>query len=353
MAILPILPSLPLTGLLLALLPVLCFLGMLLYLESYKLVTQRTVLMLVGLGALQTVLSYFVTAGLLALGHFEFDTFTVFGSPLSEELIKALAVIWLIRSHRIGFLVDAAILGFATGAGFGTAENLYFLHTMPDASIALWIARGFGTAIMHGGATALFAIVSMAMLERKSVFPGQVWLPGLLVAVLLHSGFNELHRHPTLTLLMVLMLVPLLLHLAFKRGEKVVGDWLGRGFDADAEMLELIMSGDFTGSPAGSYLTSLKDRFKGLVVADLLCYLRLSTELTLRAKGVLLMRENGFSVPIDAETHARFVELKYLRGSIGKTGLLALQPMLHTSHSDLWQMFLDDPPARDESTAGN
>ena len=105
-------------------------------------------------------------------------------------------------------------------------------------------------------------------------------------------------------------------------------------------MLELINSGRLSDSPAGRYLHSLKDRFKGAVVADLLCYLRLYTELALRAKGILLMRENGFDAPVDAATREKFTEMRYLEGSIGRTGILALKPMLHMSHKDLWQLYM-------------
>ena len=66
------------------------------------------------------------------------------------------------------------------------------------------------------------------------------------------------------------------------------------------------------------------------MVADLLCYLRLTAELALRAKGILLMRENGFDVEID--------EMAYLEKSIGRTGLLAIRPLVHTSRRDLWQL---------------
>jgi len=126
----------------------------------------------------------------------------------------------------------------------------------------------------------------------------------------------------------------------FARSESAVGDWLGRGFDADAEMLELINSGQLSDSPVGRYLHQLKDRFQGLVVADLLAYLRLYTELALRAKGVLMMRESGFDVPVDEATREKFAELRYLEKSVGRTGLLAIQPMLHMSHKDLWQLYM-------------
>jgi protease PrsW len=32
--------------------------------------------------------------------------------------------------------------------------------------------------------------------------------------------------------------------------------------------------------------------------------------------------------------------MRYLERSVGKTGLLAIQPMLHMSHKDLWQLYV-------------
>ena len=81
----------------------------------------------------------------------------------------------------------------------------------------------------------------------------------------------------------------------------------------------------------GQYLSKLKGRFRGPIVADLLCYLRVYTELALRAKGMLLMRESGFDLPMDEATQAKFAELRYLETSIGRTGLRALEARCGTS----------------------
>lgn len=32
--------------------------------------------------------------------------------------------------------------------------------------------------------------------------------------------------------------------------------------------------------------------------------------------------------------------MTYLEESIGRTGLLAIQPLLHMSHKDLWQFYM-------------
>lgn len=325
---------------LVGLLPVLSFLAALLYLDSYKLLTLRFVIALVACGVAVVGAGYLVNDALLGIVAIDFATFTRYVSPVTEELLKGLVIFALVRSHRIGFLVDAAIAGFAVGTGFALVENLYYLYTRPDAGMGIWIVRGFGTAIMHGGATALFAVMGLARLEQGRSAGVRAFLPGLAVAVVLHSAFNHFFLSPILSALGILLVLPPLLHVAFQRSEKAVGQWLGKGFDADTEMLELINSGRLSDSPVGQYLHEMKAKFHGPIVADLLCYLQLHTELALRAKGILMMREAGFDVPVDEATREKFAEMRYLEKSIGRTGLLAIQPMLHMSHKDLWQLYM-------------
>jgi len=324
---------------LVGLLPVLCFLAALLYLDSYKLVSLRAVVGVVAVGAVVAGASYLLNVRLLAAFPVDFNLFTRYVSPFSEELLKGLVIVALIRTHRIGFLVDAAIAGFAVGTGFAVVENLYYLNTRPDASMGVWIVRGFGTAIMHGGATAVFAVMGLAMVEKSKSMAAAL-VPGFIVAAIFHSIFNHFFLSPFISAIGVAIALPLLLGAVFKRSEAALGQWLGKGFDADSEMLDLINSGGFSDSPIGRYLHELKEKFEGPVVADLLCYLRLYTELALRAKGLLMMRETGFDVPVDDATREKFAELRYLEKSIGRTGRLAIQPMLHMSHKELWQLYM-------------
>jgi protease PrsW len=320
------------------LLPVAGLLCALVFLDGYKLVTLRVVVAIVFAGVAVAVAAYFVNGWLLALTGLDFTVYTRYIGPLVEEAGKALVIVVLIRAHRIGFLVDAAIFGFAVGTGFALVENLYYQYLVHDAGIATWIVRGFGTALMHGGTTAIFAMMAVTMLERTpgARFAGLV--PGFAVAVLLHAGFNHLLAWPKLSTLVVLGVLPPIIFVVFQRSERAVSDWLGSGFDADADLIESIGSGRFADSNAGGYLATLRDRFKGEVVADLLCYLRLHTELALRAKGILMMRESGFDATVDDDMRAKFAEIRYLAGSIGRTGMLALHPILRRNHRDQWQL---------------
>ena len=138
----------------------------------------------------------------------------------------------------------------------------------------------------------------------------------------------------------MLLVLPLLLVIVFERSEKAMSEWLGMGFDADTELLELINSGEFSTSRVGLYLQTLKEKFAGPIVADLLCYLRLHTELSIRAKGVLMMRESGFDSPVGEATQSKLEELRYLEGSIGTTGILAMKPFMQMSQKDLWKIYV-------------
>ena len=330
--------------LLVGLAPVLCFLAALLYLDSYQLVSLKLVIAVVAGGVVAAVVCYGINAGLLRVTALDREAYSRYVAPVVEELAKALIVVVLVRRHRIGFLVDAAILGFAAGTGFAIVENIYYQQLISDAGIGIWVVRGFGTAIMHGGTTAIFAMMGLALLEQKRLPSALAFAPGFVLAVVLHSAFNHLVASPRIASLASLVVLPPLMFFVFQRSEQAVADWLGRGFDADARMLETINSGTFRDSPAGQYLTSRKERFHGPIVADLLAYLRLYTELALRAKGILMMRENGFSPKIDDETRARFAEMRYLEKSIGRTGLMAIHPMLHMSRQDLWQLYMLEAP---------
>ncbi len=318
----------------LGLLPVLLFLVGLVYLDSYKLVSLRLVVIVIVAGVLAAVASYF-----MVLDSLDRVAHTRYVAPVIEEALKGLILVYLIRTDRVGFPVDAAIFGFAAGTGFAFAENIYYLYLLPDPHVGVWVVRGLGTAIMHGGATAMFAMISDALMERYPRSRLLVFVPGLLVATLTHSLFNHFFLPPVVSTVAILLVVPPLIYFAYRYSEHSLQRWLGSGFDEDVELLELINSGEFAGSNVGRDLEQLRDKFSAETIVDLLCYLRLHMELSLRAKGMLMMRESGFAIPPGKHTAEKFTELKYLENSIGKTGLMALRPFLHTSGKDLWQLY--------------
>jgi RsiW-degrading membrane proteinase PrsW (M82 family) len=318
---------------------VLLFLGLLVFLDSFKLVSLRSVLVALVVGVLSALAGAQANGWLLDATGLSTHAFSRYVAPLVEEALKALWIILLLRRGRVGFLVDAAILGFAVGAGFALAENVEYLRGLAEPRVFLWLARGFGTAILHGATTAVFAILAKMLADRHPGRPALAVVPGLLAAASVHSLYNHFLVSPLLAAGVILVGLPLLVVAVFERSERATREWLGVGFDSDVELFASISSGQALETRLGEYLRSLKARFPGEVVADMLCLLRIQAELAIRAKGLLLAREAGLEAPVGADVRANLLELRYLEKSIGRTGLLALKPVLRESARDVWQVY--------------
>ena len=247
----------------------------------------------------------------------------------------------MISKKKIGFMVDAVIYGFAIGAGFSFVENIYYLSVVDSSSIFLWIIRGFGTAVMHGGTTAIFAILTKNIFDRSDKISLYLtFIPGLFLAILVHSIFNHLLLPAIVITLLQLILLPLLIAYVFHRNEIALRKWMEIGLDNEMKLLEQIDNGTFSESHAGQYLLSLQDKFTGTVLADMLCSIKLHVELSMKAKGVLLFRKAGLPVIIGDDIKDKLNELKYLEKSIGSTGRLAIDPIFKMSSKDLWQLYM-------------
>jgi len=322
------------------LLPVILFLAALTLIDSYKLVTLPSLIRTLVAGMMAAGLSYGVNRLLVEVVGVDPDRLVLFAAPMVEEVAKAAVMGYLFRTRKIGFGVDAAIRGFAVGTGFALVENVYYSQALGDTGIMLWVVRGLGTAIMHGSATAIFALVSKTLVDRRNSVAPYISLPGLAAAVIIHGLFNQFLLPPLLATLLQIAILPVLVIGVFDRSERATRSWLGLGFDADAELMELIRTGGFSESHVGRYLTSLREQFPGPVVGDMVCMLQIHLELSLRAKGILLAREAGIDVPVGPEIMAQFEELEFLEKSLGRTGMLAVAPVMAWSRQDLWQLYM-------------
>jgi hypothetical protein len=270
----------------------------------------------------------------------DMSRYSVFLAPVVEEILKATYIVWLLGRSKIGFVVDAATYGFAIGTGFAFVENIYFLQNHPNPTIWSWVVRGFGTALMHGGTTAIFAMISRTLHNRAKGFRPALLVPGLAFAMVLHSLYNGFLVSPLLATALILLVFPYVFMFLFQKSERETRGWLGTGFDTDQELLRVMRAGAVSDTPVGLYLKDLRTSYPPEVIVDMMCLLRLRAELGIRAKAILLMREAGFEPDPDPSLPAKLEEVRYLERSIGRTGMRALKPFVHTSTQDLWQLNL-------------
>ncbi len=322
-----------------SLIPVFLLLLLLLYLDSMKLVKKHLLSLCLIWGVISAIMSFFSNTWLIQHLGIPFDTYSGFVAPVLEEVIKLLLLWVLVRKNRIGFMIDGAIYGFSIGAAFSFCENLYYLFAFAgeQGNLAVWITRGFGTAVMHCGTTAIFGILCMSAINRKASL-AMATITGAAAAILIHGIFNQFLLSPLVSTLLVLIVIPATIAVIFKNNEGTIRKWLELEFDSEVAMLQMIRKGKFAETRTGEFLMSVKNHFPTEVVVDMYCFISLYLELSLKAKSMMMLRENDIIVASDPETPAKLKELKALEISIGKAGYLAISPVLRMSRKDLWKI---------------
>jgi len=332
-----------------ALLPVIVLVIVLFRLDSHRLLGTHFMVRIFLAGCLSALVCAWINAFALEYIALDFSRYSRLVAPLIEETVKASILVYLFRTNRIGFLIDAGILGFTVGAGFSFVENIYYLHLASDAHYGVWMVRGFGTAIMHGGATALFAILAETMTERHLKMNPLLYLPGLIVAYLLHAIFNHFPISPVLSTVVTLLILPTILFLLFERNETTIHNFLEMDFATHKRLLRQIEHGQYTGCEAGRFLQDMQTKLAAPVADEMLQYFRLHTELVLSAESILLAREQGIDVEIGKQIQNMLTKMHALEKHIGRAGLRALRPHLQFTAKDMWEIHLLEDGARSQA----
>jgi hypothetical protein len=307
--------------------------------DSFRLVRPLSISLALLYGAVAALGCEALHGWLMPLAGLDPTTFSRYVAPLTEEAAKAAFVGYLIARGRVGFLVDAAVQGFAIGTGFAIVENATYLRDFGDAPLMLWAVRGLGTGVLHGATTAMAAIIGKAIADRHPRLKVPM-LAGVALAVLTHSLYNHLLAYPAVAAVAMLVALPVVVVAVFERSEKATREWVGAGLDLDLTLLQLVMSDGFQATRFGSYLRALSSHYEGVVVADMFCLLRIELELAVQAKAWLIAHEAGLDLPVDEDLRVALAERDHLRQSIGRTGLLALEPLRVTSDRDYWNRHL-------------
>ena len=115
---------------------------------------------------------------------------TVIVTPISEELLKALPILYyaLVISDKREKLFTASM---ATGIGFAVLENAYYLLNFSQIDMLQAMIRAFGAGLMHGMCTLLVGIgISFVKRKRKLFAVGTFGL--LSTAIVYHGIYNIL-----------------------------------------------------------------------------------------------------------------------------------------------------------------
>ena len=152
--------------------------------------SRRTVLFVIT-GICAAVFASEVNGMLRLLIPINLIDFTVRVTPVTEEIIKAIPVLFFAKaiSDKRETLITVSL---AVGIGFAIMENTYVLTQNIESVSILWaIIRGFGTGIMHGMCTFLVGTgFTIANKNKKIFIVGTFAL--LSLAITYHAVFNML-----------------------------------------------------------------------------------------------------------------------------------------------------------------
>lgn len=330
---------------LIAIAPVLMLLFVFDRLDAFNLINLRDIGLLLGAGGALAALSFVANWRVLDGFPIGFSNYSRYVAPIIEETLKAAPIIFLFMRNRLGFKLDAAIAGFAVGAGFSAVENVWYLFMLSDANVSAWLVRGFGTAVMHGGATAIFAVISHEMTERQAEahaatyrFNGLLFAPGLALAMVIHSVFNHFASQPILIMAATLLLVPITLFLTLARAERATLLWLRTDELAHRRLLDEIRSGRFNETSAGRAIRTLAAKLPPAHVADVVVYVELKTEMVLRAEELIRAAQEGAGAEILPADKQKLRELDALEGRLGKAIGAAIDAHMGLTRNDLWEL---------------
>ncbi len=328
-----------------ALLPVLALLTLFVRLDAFKLLPPLSIAALLAAGAGLAGIAYLANGGVLDSFPIRFGLHTRLWAPIIEEVLKAALVVALFARNRIGYMIDAALVGLAIGSGFAMAENTFFLTQFAQAGIGTWLVRGLGTALMHGGATAIMASLSYLLVAPRLRAPAGAYrfsllpfLPGVLAAMLLHAAFNRFPDQALLATAAMVVAVPITLYLIFVRGEAQAHDWLATDSATHARLVADICSGAFARRADGAALSALAARLGAAEAEALMAYVALNAELVARADATLLALEAHAPVHLGPDVAAQFGRLHALERQLGPALVLAVQQHLSVSRDDLWKL---------------
>ena len=114
---------------------------------------------------------------------------TVVVTPISEELLKALPVLYyaIVISDKKETLFTASM---ATGIGFAVLENAYYLIDFPNFNMLKAVIRAFGAGLMHGMCTLLVGVGISFVKKKSKLFV--VGTFGLLSAAIVYHGIYNI-----------------------------------------------------------------------------------------------------------------------------------------------------------------
>jgi|GEM_PF-1105838 len=326
-------------GIIAILIPI-AFLYMTWALEVYAFNRSRVLFASFGWGIAAFIIAYLTHGALISAGIVDRREVSLAIAPVLEEILKALGLFYLVRRALVRYAADGASYGFAIGTGFAVCENLFYLSNTSTAPVDLAIVRTLSTSLMHAFTTSFVGAVLGSNAFKDPRLLSRRGLVILVVAMLLHFGFNLTVDSLNGTL-MVLAAITIGL-----TGTAVNAYTINRSLREEREWLTSQLGELPPGEQAVvlnptdvSRLIEQNRHTIGFERADMLqAYIRLIAQRALLRKALDLTVRESYRRSLSADLETTDRTIRQLQRDMGLYSRAWLRTLLPSEESDQWTL---------------
>ncbi len=324
-------------SLLFSITPIFLFVLVLIYLDTFKIIRTKIVIIFFILGILISGFAYFLNTFLDEQVGIPSILIIKYLAPIIEEILKFSIIIYLVRKSYAGFLSDIAIYGFIIGSGFAFSENLYYFVNSYQTNIMMGLIRGLGTALMHGSLIAFSGVLYLYLKEMTQNQSKLALIISVIPSIIMHILYNHFFLPPIIQTAILLVLFSISAFIMFSISENIIKSWINSELDEEIEVISLFDGGKISETNIGKYINKIKTRFDPFNVFDMLVLTKLNIELSMQLKVNMMLQMNAIEIPVDKEFEIKISDYKKLKKNIGKSGMMALNPILMKNNLDKWK----------------
>lgn len=269
------------------------------------------------------------------------DDIIRYSAPVIEEILKGLVLWFLVSRPKFTYFIEGAVYGFAAGIGFAIVENFEYIRSA-DTGLSVALSRVISTNLIHAATTSILGIaLGLARFEPSLARRILGGLLGLLAAMLLHVGFNNMVTRVNSGLLLVYAAVSGfisagLIAYAIRRGLKIGKAWL----EESLGMTDRVTSGEAAVvtrmESVDDILEPLAERFGDKKTGQIKDFLTKQARLGFLRKSVERLADERMKRATEEEIAKLRAQVDVARRQVGSYAMLYLRHTFPEDSSPIW-----------------
>jgi RsiW-degrading membrane proteinase PrsW (M82 family) len=264
-----------------------------------------------------------------------------YSAPLVEEILKGMLLWYLVRRPKFTYFVEGAVYGFAAGVGFAIFENYQYIWDSGGAGFSVAISRVISTNLMHATTTSLLGIALGYARFERTIRQILVSVTGMLAAILVHMGFNNLVTRVDSGLLLIYAAISGL------AGTGWIAFAIQKGLQQEKYWIEekLGMADRVTKNEAAvvqrvdrleEILRPLAERFGEKKAAQIERFLMTQARLGILRKSLDKLSDERMKRSVEEQMDKLRIEMDAARREVGSYAMLYLRHAFPDATSPLW-----------------